>query len=70
MVVWLLHMSHSATSLACLVVAVSLFFVGRTKLIAQKPGRIIVLMMVAVSLFFVLDATLDVRKCYFGDLRA
>jgi len=60
MVVWLLHMSQSATSWACLVLATSLLFIGRTRLIAQKPGRIIVLMMVAVSLFIVLDTTLGV----------
>jgi exopolysaccharide production protein ExoQ len=60
MVIWLLNMSQSATSLACLVVAVGLFFVSSIKSIERKPGRIIVLMMVAASIFFVLDETLDV----------
>jgi O-antigen ligase len=59
MAVYLLHMSHSATSLACLVVAVSLFLMGRTRLIAQKPGGIIVWMIVAALLFVFFDVTLD-----------
>ena len=60
MTAWLLNMAQSATSLACLVVAVILLFMGRTALIAQKPNRIIVIMMLVVSLFLFLDTTLDV----------
>jgi exopolysaccharide production protein ExoQ len=62
MVAWLLHMSHSATSLACLVVAASLLFMARIKSIAQNPDRIIVLMMVVASIFLVSDAALDVKN--------
>jgi exopolysaccharide production protein ExoQ len=59
--VWLLYKAQSATSLACLVVAMSLFFMGCTTLVARRPGRIVVLLMIVVSLFLFLEATLDVR---------
>ena len=68
MVAWLLHMSQSATSLVCFVVAASALFMSRMSLIAQKPGRIIVLMMVAASLFMVLDTTLDASDAVLGML--
>jgi exopolysaccharide production protein ExoQ len=60
MIIWLFHMAQSATSLTCLAVAVGMFFVSRIKLMAREPGRIMVLMIVAASLFFVLDKTLDI----------
>jgi exopolysaccharide production protein ExoQ len=66
MVAYLLHMSQSSTSLACLVVSVSLLLISRTKLMARKPSRIITLLAVIVPLFIVLDATLDVRDVVFG----
>lgn len=58
MVVWLLRMANSATSLACLVVATSLFFISRTKLMTENPGRILVWMTAAASLFILMDVTL------------
>jgi O-antigen ligase len=68
MVAWLLYMSHSATSLACLVVAVGLLIISRTTFMAQNPGRIIALMMVTASLYFVLDATLGISDIVIGAL--
>lgn len=60
LVLWLLHMSNSATSWACLVVAASLFFVGRIKVVAQKPDKIIFWGIVVISFFFFLEATPNV----------
>lgn len=68
MIAWLLDMSQSATSFACLVVAVGLFIIGRTRLMTEKPGRIIGLMIVAVSLYMALDATLDVSDIVIAGL--
>jgi O-antigen ligase len=65
MVVYLIHMANSSTSLACLVAAVSLFFVGRMKSMAERPNRIIVLLVIVVSMFFVLDATIDLHDTIF-----
>lgn len=61
-------MSRSATSLACLVVAASLIVLSRMTLIAEKPGRIIALLVVVASLFFILEATVDVSNFIFGIL--
>ena len=66
MLAWLLHMSNSQTSFSCLVVAVSLFFVSRTTFIAQKPSRIIVVMIFGVLLFAILEATLHVKDLVFS----
>lgn len=59
---WLLRMSQSATSLVCLLAAVGLFFVGRMRCMLRKPDRILVLLLTGISLFFVLDMTMDVRE--------
>jgi exopolysaccharide production protein ExoQ len=61
MVVYLLQGADSATSLSCLVVAASLFFVSRPAIIGQKSDRIMVLVIVVVALYLVLDATLNLR---------
>lgn len=60
--VWLLYLSQSATALACMVVAVSLFFVSRTKALARKPDNIIALLVSGSLLFFLLDVAFDVRN--------
>jgi O-antigen ligase len=65
---WLLRMADSATSLACLVVAVTLFFLGHVKLVASKPGRIMTLGIIAVFLFSVLEATVGVKDVILGIL--
>jgi len=61
MLLWLLYMSNSSTSIACLVVAVSMFCISRMNAIAEKRGRIITLMIILASLFFVLDLVLDIK---------
>src|SRR5262249_50577980 len=62
MLCWLLYMSNSQTSLSCLVVAVSLFFVSRTTFVVQKPSRIIVVIILSVLLYSFLDAPLGVKE--------
>jgi len=68
MLAWLFYMSNSQTSLVCAVAAVSLLVMSRITLIAQKPGRIMVLLMVVVSLLPLLEATLDLSDVVLGML--
>jgi len=68
MLAWLLRMSNSQTSFSCLVVAVSLFFVSRTTFIAQKPSKIIGVMIFGVLLFSISEATLNVKELVFSFL--
>jgi exopolysaccharide production protein ExoQ len=58
MLFWLFNLAQSATSLACLVAAVSLFFMAR--LTAQKPSRIITWGIAIASLFLLLEGILGV----------
>jgi hypothetical protein len=62
LVFWLLHLSQSATSMVCLIVAVSLFLIGRSKLISAYPGRAINLFLVIVPMLMALDASFDIRE--------
>ena len=66
MLAWLLHMSNSQTSFFCLIVTVSLFFVSRTPFVAQKPSRMIVVMIWGVLLFSILEMTLHVKELVFN----
>ena len=59
MLLWLLHLSHSATSLVCAIVAVALFLVVRAT--PSKPTRIITMAAVASLSYFVLEATTGVN---------
>ncbi len=59
MLAWLLHMSQSATSLACAVVAAGLFLAGRV--MSRKPGRIMTWGVGVFLLILVLDATTDLK---------
>jgi exopolysaccharide production protein ExoQ len=68
MVFYLLQMSQSSTSLACLTIAASLFLVSRTMSRSQKPDRLLTLLVAVVTLYVVLDATLDVRDVILGIL--
>ena len=66
MLAWLLYMANSQTSFSCLVVVVSLFLVSRTTFIAQKPSRIIIVMICGVLLFPILEVTLHVEELVVG----
>lgn len=60
-IAYLLRLSNSATSFVCLLIAICLFFIGRMKSIVRKPDRILVLIISVVLIFFVLDATLNLK---------
>lgn len=62
LIVWLLQTSKSATSLACLLVAVVLFLMSRTKAMTSKPNNIIALLMTVIPIFFILETTLDLSN--------
>jgi hypothetical protein len=66
MLAWLLYISNSQTSFTCLVVTLGLLFVSRTTIIAQKPSRIIVVIIFGVLLFSILEATLHVKELVFS----
>ena len=65
MLAWLLRMSDSQTSLACLVITVSILVVSRITFIAQKPSRIVVLGISSALLYSVLESTLHVKDIIF-----
>jgi exopolysaccharide production protein ExoQ len=56
MLVWLLRTSDSQTSLVCLLVVVMILLLGRVPLVAQKPERILgILLCAAGAAWFALD---------------
>jgi O-antigen ligase len=68
MTAWLIFTSNSATALGCLFVAVGVILISKTKIIAQKPSRIIVLMMVAAFIYIVLEATIGINDAVINSL--
>lgn len=61
MIAWLLYMANSATSNACLIVALCLFAVGRQPAMVSKPQRILYLGIVCVVLFGIMEIAFDVK---------
>ena len=59
---WLLYVANSATSLACLVVALGLFFISTRSFMTTHPERIMIWGMVAVLIIGLLEVTLDVSN--------
>jgi exopolysaccharide production protein ExoQ len=68
LIAYLLHMSQSSTSLACLIVAVGLFFVSRASAFVRKPRRIITLLIIAAFLFWISDKTIGIQDSIYGFL--
>lgn len=62
MITWLLYMADSATSLACLIVALCIFAVGRQPAMVSKPQRILSLVIACVVLFGIMEITFDVKN--------
>lgn len=62
MLFWLLHMSDSQTSLACLVTVLGLLCVSRLTFIARNPPRIVSVMAVSAVVFLVLEETLQIKE--------
>jgi O-antigen ligase len=67
LVVYLLYLSNSATSLLCLLVAVSILLVGRIPAMMRKPGRIFMFGMVIICVFLVLEATINLSRLIIVD---
>lgn len=61
MIAWLLYMTDSATSLACMVVAICLLLVGRLPVVAREPCRILTLCIACVVLFGIMEFFFDVK---------
>ncbi len=61
MIAWLLYMANSATSSACVVLAVCLFLVARLPAFAKKPRRIVTFGIVCIVLFGIMDLAFDVE---------
>lgn len=61
MIAWLLYMANSATSLACMVVAICLLLVGRLPAVSREPRRILILCVACVVLFGIMEFFFDVK---------
>jgi O-antigen ligase len=59
-ITWLLYMANSATSWACLVVAMTIFIINRLPALTQKPRLIIWIGGVCVSLFGLMELSFDI----------
>lgn len=62
MIAWLLHMSDSQTSFVCLVAAVLLLLVGRTRIAVRNPGRFFGILFGAVLALWFLDEGLHLTE--------
>ena len=61
MIAWLFYMANSATSLACMIVAICLFAVCRQPAIVSKPQRILPFGIACVALFGIMEFAFDVK---------
>lgn len=61
MIAWLFHMANSATSLACMVVALCLFVIARQPVFVSKPHRIIIFGALCVVLYGIMELAFDVK---------
>lgn len=55
LIAWLLLTANSATSLACLIIAIFLFLAARQPIVAKKPDRIMIFGLVCVVLIGILE---------------
>ena len=62
MIAWLFHMADSATSLACLMIAICIFSVGRFSALVSKPQRILPLGIASIILFLAVNYAFDVKN--------
>lgn len=62
MIVWLLYKSNSATSLVCLVAAISLFLVARRYQFAKSPSKIMKLIAILVIIYGISVFAFDISK--------
>jgi exopolysaccharide production protein ExoQ len=62
MISWLTYISNSATSLACLIVALCIFAVGRQPVMVMRPQRILYLSITCLSLFGIMEIAFDIKN--------
>jgi O-antigen ligase len=60
MIGWLLHMSDSATSLGCTVMAVAILLISKLPVFVRAPRKIIVFGLIAVMVFTILEMTVTI----------
>lgn len=60
LIVWLLYLAQSATATVCVITAVALLLMCRIQVLAQKPDRIITLLLTCIPVFILLEETLDI----------
>lgn len=65
MLVWLLDMSDSQTSFACLMVAVAILGLSRLPIVARQPTRIFNLIVLVACAFVALESTIDLTSQVF-----
>lgn len=61
MLVWLLRMSDSQTSFACLVTSIALLLLSRVSFIASKRSRIVTVLAVAAITYSILEPTFHIK---------
>jgi exopolysaccharide production protein ExoQ len=59
MIAWLFNMADSATSFACMVIAICLFLVGRQPVVSRKPLRILTISITFIALYSALELVFD-----------
>ncbi len=62
MLLWLLYMSHSATSLACFLVALGIFLTVRFTPIRYKPNIILPILIFAAFTFFLMEYAININE--------
>jgi O-antigen ligase len=60
--IWLLYKANSATSLACLLIAVCIFVIARQKFVVSFPWRLIVICLGSVILYGTLESMFDIKN--------
>lgn len=59
---WLLYISNSQTSLACLLTAIAIFVAYKIPAIERKPQRLFTLLVGSVAAYFVLESAFGIRE--------
>jgi len=62
MIAWLFYKADSATSTACIVIAVCVFLVGRLPSVARKPGRVLYLTIAGIVLIGLLEFLFGIKE--------
>jgi exopolysaccharide production protein ExoQ len=62
MLAWLLRMSDSQTSFACLMAGIGVMLLSRLKVVWRKPSRLVPLLAVGVLLYVSLDSMFEVKN--------